>query len=221
MHDVKIKKILVPTDFSAYSEAAKNYALGLAKVFRSKLFLLHVQESIDYFEEWEVSPLYDPYELKKKFLEMIDKEVEIFKTDGIDAEGLCIAGVPSLEIIKAAKKYEIDLIVMGTHGRKGIPLLLLGSTAERVIQQAEPPVLTIKSPKKILTSPLIKESDLEKKINPAEIEILKGHPESFCHLCGQPSEEIICNGCKFRVQAEAFEQKRRVEKEGKTDTGKR
>ena len=71
----------------------------------------------------------------------------------IQAETLVVKGIPYIEIIKAAKDLSADLIVMGTHGRTGLEHILIGSVAERVIQKASCPVLSIRHPKQIFSLP--------------------------------------------------------------------
>ena len=211
MSTVSVKKILVPTDFSDSSQEAVDYAVSLAQPFKAQVFFLHVMEPPAYGLDFTLTHPGVPVEVKQKLTETIKRSVEKTKKLGINAEGHFVVGVPYAEIINAAKKHKADLIVMGTHGRTGLTHFWLGSTAERVIQNAHCPVLTVKTATK---QPLLQEKEEQAR------SILKDLPANqsvtFCHMCGQPSKDIICEACKIRVQAEAIERKRRIEKEGRS-----
>jgi nucleotide-binding universal stress UspA family protein len=208
MNAASIKTILVPTDFSDCSQEAMDYATSLAQGFHARIIFLHVMEPPVYGLDFTLTPYEVPAEMKQKLKDSIKRSVEETKKLNVDAEGYFVLGVPYAEIVKAAKKHEADLIVMGTHGRTGLSHFWIGSTAERVIQNAGCPVLTVKE--------TTKQTLLE--IEEQARSVLKDLPidrsATFCHMCGQPSKDIICEACKIRVQAEAVGKKRRIEKEG-------
>ena len=216
MINVNVKRLLVPTDFSDCSQEAVEYAISLAQVLQAQVFFLHVMEPPAYGLDFTLTHPGVPVEVKQKLTESIKQSVEEAKKLGINAEGYFVLGVPYAEIINAAKKHEVDLIVMGTHGRTGLSHFWLGSTAERVIQNAHCPVLTIKPS---TNQPLLVEKEEQAR------SILKDLPAdrgvTFCHMCGQPSKDIICEACKIRVQAEAIGMKQRAEKEGRSGSGRR
>jgi len=216
MIDVKIKKLVVPTDFSDCSEEAIEYAISLARAYQAQVFLLHVMEPPSYALDFSLTHPGVPAEVKQKLAESIKQSVEKMKKLGINAEGYFVMGVPYAEIIHAAKKHEADLIVMGTHGRTGLTHFLLGSTAERVIQQAPCPVLAVKT---VMTQPLL--SEKEEQVRSILNDLPADRSGTYCHMCGRPSKDIICEVCKIRVQAEALERKQRVEKEGRAGSGRR
>jgi len=220
MVNSKVKSILVPTDFSECSQAAVEQAVSLAQTLHVPIFLLHVMEPPVYGLDFSLMhPAILPV-VRHKLVEMMQQVVDRMKNEGIEAEGHFVTGVPFVEIIKAAKKHEADLIVMGTHGRTGLAHVLLGSTAERVIQRAHCPVLTVKAVKQPST-PVEKEEVMVGGAHSTSSDISGGKSVTFCHLCAQPSEDIVCEACKIRVQAEAFERKQRIEKEGHVETGRR
>lgn len=216
----KVKKILVPTDFSECSESAVQFGVSLAQVFQAEVLLLHVMEPPVYGLDFSLMHPGTLPVVRQKLMEMMEQSVNMMEDQGVEAEGHFIIGVPSIEIIRAAEKHHVDLIVMGTHGRTGLAHILLGSTAERVIQRAACPVLTVKGtvqpPRPIDKPGQAKEQTQE----PGGIAAGK-ESITFCHLCAQPSQDIMCEACKVRVQAEAFEQKQRIEKEGRVETGRR
>jgi nucleotide-binding universal stress UspA family protein len=148
---MEIKKILFPTDFSEGALNALPYAVDIAKSYGAKLYMLHVIYDIA-----TASGLHVPHvsvdEMYKELDISAKKELERFGVDIIkdikDVEYTVIRGIPYEEILKFAKEKNIDLIVIGTHGRKGLDRVLFGSTAERVVRNASCPVLTVREPKK-------------------------------------------------------------------------
>lgn len=146
---MKIKNILLPADFSEGSLYALPYAVDLARTYGAKLHMLHVLYDIA-----TASGLYIPHAsvdvMYKEMEANALKELERFgfsqREDFKDVEYTVIRGVPYEEILKFAKTKAADLIVMGSHGRKGLDRVLFGSTAERVVRNAECPVLTVRNP---------------------------------------------------------------------------
>lgn len=144
---MQIKKILFPTDFSEGAMSALPYAVEMAKAYGAKLYLLHVIYDIA-----TASGLHVPHtSVDKMYSEMQEtaqKELERFglrQREGLNNVEYSIKrGVPYEEILKFAKDNGIDLIVIGTHGRKGLDRVLFGSTAERVVRNSPCPVLTVR-----------------------------------------------------------------------------
>ncbi|MBZ0155784.1 MAG: universal stress protein [Alphaproteobacteria bacterium] len=142
-----IKKILFPTDFSEGALNALPYAVDMAKNYGAKLFLLHVVYDIA-----NASGLYVPHvsidEMYKELEAGARRELEKFgleeRRDIGAVEYGILRGVPYEEILRYAGEREIDLIVIGTHGRKGLDRFLFGSTAEKVVRYARCPVLTVR-----------------------------------------------------------------------------
>ncbi|MCF6150606.1 MAG: universal stress protein [Candidatus Kuenenia sp.] len=147
---VKIETILFPTDFSPCAEHALKYAITFATEHKAKLYILHVIP--DAYSPSVSGPDGNPVpppsfekieaEAKKRISQLISEHIG----NGLVVEDVIVQGIPEVEIVKCARKYNIDLITMATHGRKGISHLLIGSTAEKVVQMAPCPVLTIKHP---------------------------------------------------------------------------
>lgn len=145
----RFEKILLPVDFSDYSEVACEYALVLARTFNSSLQILHViNEPVD------LRGFYVPHisfeQLEKEIETGASKMLDLFcqeKLKGFDAyETAVVTGVPYEEIIRVAEEKGSSLIVIGTHGRTGLDHLLFGSTAERVVRGAPCPVMTVRIP---------------------------------------------------------------------------
>ena len=136
---MSLKTILCPTDFSASSDEALTHASSLASQSGAQLYLLHVtQLPVPYTDG---IPVYSPY------AEQVAQDENTLKGVTVpDAKVKCERhhriGDPAPEILDFAKEHNVDLIVMGTHGRKGLTRLLLGSVAEQVVRKATCPVLT-------------------------------------------------------------------------------
>jgi len=143
------EKILVPVDFAAHSEEAIRRAIDLAQHYSASLTLIYVYEPLDYALP-EGYALYTPEQvgrLMEEFKDRLREMVRDLETKGVrGVESHVLNGAAAIEIVEFAKAHDFDLIVMGTHGRKGLSHLLMGSVAERVLRGAHCPVLTVKAP---------------------------------------------------------------------------
>ena len=140
---MEIHRILVPIDFSQYSERAYQQALSFAKQENAQILLLHVLLSSDL--AFGDTPFSMREQLEKEL--QIDAEQRLksmVKGQVIPQETLAVWGNPPLEICRIAKERDINLIVMGTHGRTGLTHMFIGSVAERVMRHAPCSVLIIK-----------------------------------------------------------------------------
>jgi nucleotide-binding universal stress UspA family protein len=141
-----IKNILCPTDFSPSSEAAVALAVDLAKQLKSRVVLVHILQPPVYVG-WEESPvaLAATAELldqsRERATQQLSAAVTKLGASGLQVESQVHDGTPHQQIAELSKQF--DLVVMGTHGRTGLPHLLLGSVAERVVRTAHCPVLTV------------------------------------------------------------------------------
>jgi nucleotide-binding universal stress UspA family protein len=143
-----IKKILVPTDFSDTSDEAIRHAVDLARSFGARLYLLHVPGRTG--EDFEADfPL-------REFENTVRDRLNAFFTReeiaALQIEYALRIGAPAPEIVGYAGDRNIDLIVMGTHGRSGVAHLLMGSVAEHVVRLSPCPVMLVKEPKAATTS---------------------------------------------------------------------
>lgn len=141
-------KILIPIDFSRYSWETFKFALSLRDHFAADFHLLYVVVSgdLEYFSTLGGAPRDDLKRQSREARAVLEREVEKSREECRDLNVSChvAAGVPFKEICRYADQENIGLIVIGTHGRSGLSHLLIGSTAERVVQQASCPVLSIK-----------------------------------------------------------------------------
>jgi universal stress protein A len=149
---IRLEKILVPVDFSEYSQKAVRYGVELAKDRKASLTLLHVinQRIIDAVHELSVKGYKGDFvEVMRKMVS--EREAELQQMVPQDwREGLTELnfeirkGRPSEEVIKYAKEHGMDLIVVGTHGRSALASALLGSVANTVVLRAPCPVLVVR-----------------------------------------------------------------------------
>ena len=147
---MEIKSILFPTDFSEGSSQALPYAVDMAKRYGARLYLHHVIYDMAKAADWYV-PHISMDEMYKDIEGGAKKELERFGAEGLsglkDIERSVGTGTPHEEIVKFANKNKIDLIIIGTYGRKGIDRMIFGSTAAQVVRYAPCPVLTVRLPK--------------------------------------------------------------------------
>jgi len=147
---MRIKKILLPTDLSSASISAFKYAKSLAEKYGATIYVLHVLENIP--PVLSIRSLDLTLErLEKNMEENAKNQLEKIVKENLKTKNkvqtFIRKGVVDDEIIKFAEEKKVDLIVMGTHGRTGIELTILGSIAEKVVRKAKCPVLTVKPEK--------------------------------------------------------------------------
>lgn len=140
---LSLKNILLATDFSPCSDAALPYARLLARRYRAKVYVAHVVPP----EPWPVIP-HDslPLAMDQSFGYAERHMADFLRTDplaDVPHEVLLTRGQLWEVLADVIEKHEIDLLVLGTHGRHGLKKLLLGSVAEEVFRQARCPVLTV------------------------------------------------------------------------------
>ncbi len=141
---INLKNILVATDFGEVSEAALTYGRALARTFGADLHLLHVMENTF------LRPIAsDPLALKAALYKRLNGRLTAFDHAQLHARAVVeVSDEPAAVIVDYATGYAIDLIVTGTHGRRGAAHVLMGSVAERVVRTAPCPVLTVRHPER-------------------------------------------------------------------------
>jgi nucleotide-binding universal stress UspA family protein len=142
-------KILVPVDGSETSKRGLNEAIKIAKVQGSQLLLVHIVNEfvldITYSAGFFPQNLIDS--LVKTGRSVLDAGESAAKKEGVKVEAVLIesiGGVAADLILAEAKKWKPDLIVMGTHGRRGLARVVLGSDAENVVRDASVPVMLVR-----------------------------------------------------------------------------
>ena len=138
---IALKRILVPHDFSETSDAALKYAIALTRTFGAKLHVLHVSEKVQKDIETEF-PLGLDASLEDALRERLSLILPPREQKELHPEFHIGTGSPHAEILHYATEHDIDLIVMGTHGRGVVGRMVMGSVADKVVRYAPCPVLT-------------------------------------------------------------------------------
>lgn len=144
------KIILVPTDFSEYSDKALQLALDMAKQYHSRIYLVHVvglviQCTVDYCLDPKTTDLVEKESLIAA-KQMMEKQLGNFPdSKSVEIIADIRQGTPYEEILKDQQEKKADLIVIASHGQTGLKRHLLGSVAEKVGRQSKCPVLLVKN----------------------------------------------------------------------------
>lgn len=138
-------RILLPTDGSPAAEAAIEHALDIASRYDATIHALFVVDSGAY------STLEAGAEIVLEALETegeraVERVADLAEEAGVDCETRVVSGTTYRTIREYVTENDVDLVVMGTHGRRGIDRYLLGSVTERVVRTADVPVLTVRKP---------------------------------------------------------------------------
>lgn len=144
----RIRRVLYASDFSTASRPSLTVAIAIARSVGATLTLVHVMAPI-------MPPLPEQY-LDAVTLDQLEKRVRHWsarrlaglaaqvRRAGIRVTALLRQGDPADQIVRACRSSRADLVVVGTHGRRGLPKFLLGSVAERVVATAPCPVVTVR-----------------------------------------------------------------------------
>jgi len=145
--DIRVERILVPIDFSEHADAVIEWAAHLAEEHASQIILLHVYHLPVEFQQ--VEGAYLPADFWSSVKEEAKRSLSAYgdrlRERDIEVTEVAREGYPATVIEDEVERQRIDLIVIGTRGRTGLKHLLLGSIAERVVQKAPCPVLTVKT----------------------------------------------------------------------------
>lgn len=141
-----IQKILCAVDLSEVSGQVAEYAAMQARMAQAQVTVLYVAPAMNQYSDAEM-----PLAIVKNFIaERMDNAEkvmpEFLKTNfaGVDVVSRIISGYPPNAILDTARDEHFDLIVMGTHGRRGVSAVVFGSVAEKVVKQSRIPVLVIR-----------------------------------------------------------------------------
>jgi nucleotide-binding universal stress UspA family protein len=130
----KIRTILCPTDFSEYANYAIPYAVSIARRYKAKIILLHTVDLMVQHPELLVDKFPD--------LSLYHEQAAEIQVERIVARDV----EPENTIVRLAEEYQVDLIIMGTHGKRGMRRVQIGNTTEEVVRRTLTPVLTITHP---------------------------------------------------------------------------
>jgi nucleotide-binding universal stress UspA family protein len=143
---IEIKKILFPLDLTENSSKILPYVLSISDKYNSLIYLLHVVQDLN---KW--GKLYVPHPSMDKFqkeaIKGAKKAMDTVCENQLQScpnfQKRVVAGDTVDEILKVIKSEDIDLLIMGTHGRKGLEYTIFGSVAEKVVRKSPAPVLLI------------------------------------------------------------------------------
>ncbi|MGN5084521.1 universal stress protein [Aeromonas sp. 31P] len=138
-----IKTLLCPVDFSQMSRAVLDYAVFMAQSHQAQLKLIHVVDQLHGFDSYKILHM-TAIEITHEKRQARTQLKELVATLPIPATFDIRFGRAADEIVIQAKEDEVELIVMGSHGRSGISHLLVGSVAESVVRHAPCPVLVVR-----------------------------------------------------------------------------
>jgi nucleotide-binding universal stress UspA family protein len=144
---IKLRKLLVPTDFSESARHALTYGVSFAREYGAELTLLHVVENltVGYASDLFPVPMAEVFQEISGYAKAeLAKLAEVAREKQVSVVEEVVQGKPSAEIIRFAQEQAIDMIVLGTHGKGMLDQALFGSTTERVVRRAPCPVLTVR-----------------------------------------------------------------------------
>ena len=149
---MNVQRVLFPTDFSELSKTAERSACDLADQFGAELHVLHVLSDFFLIMPQTAAAMLVPPKVLEDVINSAEEEIQKIPSAAW-ASGKKVVRVVRIgstfdTIVQYATDNAIDLIVIGTHGRTGLPHVLLGSVAERVVQHAACSVLTVRSDKR-------------------------------------------------------------------------
>ena len=137
------ENILVPTDGSAGAHVAFDHALSLAQARDSTVHGVYVVEPI-YGADIGTERILEA--MQAQGTRAVEDFADMAEAEGVEAVTEVRTGTPHREILDYAEENDVDLIVMGTHGRTGLNRYLLGSVTEKVVRLSDVPVLTVRMP---------------------------------------------------------------------------
>jgi nucleotide-binding universal stress UspA family protein len=145
---VEIRCILVPLDFSEHATAVLDWAAHLAEQHGSRIVLFHAYHLPVEFQQLEGAYLPPDFwaNVKSEAETSLERYAADLRQRGIEVEAIVAEGYAATAIVEEIETQNADLVVLGTHGLSGLKHMLLGSIAERVVQKAPCPVLTVKTP---------------------------------------------------------------------------
>jgi nucleotide-binding universal stress UspA family protein len=138
-------EILVPTDGSPAAEAALDHAIDLASTYGARLHALYIVDAAA-FSSVEAGAELVVDALEEEGQRAVERVHDAGAEAGVDVVASVQSGSASKSILRYVDDNDVDLVVMGTHGRRGVERFLLGSVTERVVRSADVPVMTVRMP---------------------------------------------------------------------------
>lgn len=144
---IRLERLLVPIDFSDYSLDALEYAVLVARQAKASIELLHVLEPVSYGLDFTLDHADERERKRGRLAKRLEDLSVALSAAGVPTTSRVRGGLPGDSILDESRILPSDVIVMGTHGRRGISHAISGSVAEAVLRKATCPVLTVRSPK--------------------------------------------------------------------------
>ncbi len=141
---IKIRRVLVPVDFSDHSQNALRYAVAFASQFGAELILVHIVEQMVYPGDWMYPPLASSDFATEKREQILERLKQLSAGVGVKARQIVRLGRAWQEVVEIAKEQKADILIIATHGYTGLKHVLLGSVAEKIVRHAPCPVLTVR-----------------------------------------------------------------------------
>lgn len=142
------ERILVPTDGSEITAKAVQTAIGMAKTHKARVFVISVKEPFPYsaISEMQPTPPQEFFDAQERIASARVGEVsQACKSEGVECEAHTVESLHAWEaIVDHAVQVNADLIVMASHGRRGVEALLLGSETQKVLTHTSTPVLVVR-----------------------------------------------------------------------------
>jgi len=207
-------KILLAIDGSKFSQAAVQQLIAQASPPEAEVRLLHV------IELWPVhihNPTWDFRQEKREEAEqLLARTAQQLRAVGFNVTTVAKEGDPRVDVIDVAAEWHADLIMLGSHGRKGLKRFLVGSVSEAVALHAPCSVLIVRIPAETPTRALPTEKGKRNEAPESRAETLMAtkpkRGSRVCNVCGKPSDSNICDTCADRIRAEAVARKKREDK---------
>ncbi|MCB8998778.1 MAG: universal stress protein [Bacteroidales bacterium] len=209
---IKIKRILIPVDFTKISDEVNKDGIMLAKALKAEVYLIHVvdinRDSFSIIPEAQVvlPPVLEIEKAIEKRMEELRSS--IFSQYGIKSEIIVTSGQVYSEILNYSKEKDIDMIIMGTHGASGLKEFFIGTNAQRVATLSEIPVLTLQKKMKKegfqnILIPIDNSIHSREKVNLAVIfgKLFNAH----VHIIGLPASDEESEVAKFKVKVRSVE----------------
>jgi nucleotide-binding universal stress UspA family protein len=144
---LKIEKILFPIDFTENASKILPYVLSMSEKYDSMIYLLHVVEDLSKWGVGSFVPHLSLQSFQKDAMEGAEKAMNRVCDSQLrgcpNFQRMIVHGDPVMEILKAIESEGIDMVIMGTHGRKGLDHTFFGSVAENVVKRSDVPVLVV------------------------------------------------------------------------------
>ena len=144
---IQLQRILVPTDFSDSARHALTYGISFAREYEAELLLLHVVETVPvgYASDLFPVPMAEVFQEMSGYARTeLGKLADEARGKGVRVREEVAQGKPSAEIARVAEEQQVDMIVLGTHGKGMLDKAIFGSTTERVVRRSPCPVLTVR-----------------------------------------------------------------------------